>query len=95
MHSLIGGSMKSCENKDICCYFSNVLMDSLSEREQLESKYCNANKHKCARYVIKKRVMQGYMLPDDHDLDRVGKLLSDLRPEDMGIANRIVNLMVN
>ena len=87
--------MTHCENKDICCYFHNTIAEQPALKDKIEGKYCAQNKDKCARYQIKSKVMKGYVLPDDHALDRVGKLLTDLRPGDMGIANRIIATMVH
>ena len=87
--------MTRCENKDVCCYFQDTIKDDTILREDIMSIYCNSNKDKCARYKVKARIMKGYSLPDDYVLDEIGRLLSDLKPEDIATANSIISKMVH
>ena len=87
--------MSRCENTGICSLFQNAGTERWPESlEGLRDRYCNGSKEDCARYLVKKRIFEGYSLPGDNDLDMIGKYLMDMRPDDHDRANQIMSLMV-
>ncbi len=83
-----------CENRDICCFIQRELDRMSVMADGILRRYCNSDKEGCARYMVKKMIMSGYTLPDDHSLDRVGMLLTDLHPSDTYSAKEMIGLMV-
>lgn len=88
--------MARCENTGICSFYQDTARSKPMTRAlmSMRDKYCKGDKQKCARYLLKKKIFQGYTLPDDHNLDEVGKILMDLRPDDHEHVRRIISLMV-
>jgi len=85
---------KSCENRDICCFIQRELESMSVMADGILRRYCNGSKEKCARYMVKRMILRGYTLPDDHALDRVGILLTDLHPSDTDSAKEMIGVMV-
>jgi hypothetical protein len=83
-----------CENRDICCFIQREMEIMPVMAESILRRYCNGGKEKCARYMVKTMIMSGYTLPDDHSLDRVGMLLTDLHPSDTYSAKEMIGIMV-
>lgn len=87
--------MQSCENMDICCYIENVLEGRAAMRRKVMRQYCEGGKSQCARYMVKRKILEGYMLPEDECLDEVGRMLGTLRPTETAKARRMVARMVH
>lgn len=83
-----------CENRDICCFIQRELEMKSVMADGILRRYCNSDREKCARYMVKKMILAGYSLPDDHSLDRVGMLLTDLHPSDTDSAMEMIGIMV-
>jgi len=83
-----------CEDKAICCFIQREFEFQSVMAHGISSRYCDMDKEKCARYLVKSMIMRGYTLPDDHELDRIGGLLTDLHPSDTESAMELIGLMV-
>ena len=82
-----------CENSNFCSYNMNNL-DSRSERVlAMKSKYCMGESQQCALSYVICRISQGYILPDDHSLDKVGGLLMEMTPTDHTRARSLIKSM--
>lgn len=86
--------MTGCEISGMCSFFDGSSGAMPESTTALRSRYCKGDKLSCARYMVKKKLFEGYSLPGDHALDMVGKYLTELHPEDMQRAKQIIGLMV-
>jgi len=86
--------MSRCENSGTCTFFDSGTMAVSAEMAALRDCYCRDDKEHCARYLVKKRISQGYFLPEDQSLDQVGRYLMDMRPTDHQMARQLIGMMV-
>ena len=84
----------ACEDKAICCFIQREFGIQSVMAYGISNRYCDRDKDKCARYMVKSMIVRGYTLPDDFELDRVGNLLTDLHPSDTDSAMELIGLMV-
>jgi hypothetical protein len=56
--------------------------------------YCKSDKEHCARYLVKRKVFEGYTLPGDLNLDKVGRQLEKMAPTEHARARRLIDSMV-
>lgn len=86
--------MSRCENSGICSFYDRSSGAASAEMLALVNSYCKSDKEHCAMYLVKKKVFEGYALPDDQNLDEVGRYLTDMAPTDHARARNIINRMV-
>jgi len=83
-----------CEDKAICCFIQREFELQSVMAHGISSRYCDSDKDKCARYMVKSMIMRGYTLPNEQELDSMGCLLIDLHPSDTDGAMELIGLMV-
>lgn len=77
------------------CSFYEMRSGMLSaEKVAMLNAYCKSDKEHCARYLVKRKVIEGYFLPGDQKLDKVGKYLENMYPTDHSRARNIIGRMV-
>lgn len=83
-----------CEDRDTCCFIKRELEAMSVVADAILRRYCESDRDRCARYMVKKMIMSGYAVPDDQTLENVGMLLTDLHPSDTDSAKEIIGIMV-
>jgi len=83
-----------CENKDICCFVRKELAMVPLMSSGARRRFCKREKEGCARYMVRRMIMDGYTLPDEPAVDRIGGLLVDLHPGDTDSARELMGIMV-
>jgi len=86
--------MSRCENLGICSFYDRSAGAISAEVLALVNSYCKSDKEHCAMYQVKKKVFEGYSLPDDLNLDKVGRYLTNMAPTDHARARNIIDRMV-
>jgi len=85
--------MSRCENSGICSFYDRNSGAVSAEVLALVNSYCKSDKEHCAMYLVKKKVFEGYVLPDDQNLDEVGRYLMEMAPTDHARARKIIGMM--
>ena len=88
--------MHTCKDSSLCTFFDSMggaakIPDHVL---RMKSEYCKGDRTRCARYIVKQKIFDGFLLPGDHALDMVGRYLMDLKPDDTDKAKQIMGLMV-
>lgn len=86
--------MGRCESYGTCSFFQNEMGAMPSMIRRLATLYCNNDKERCARYMIKKKAMQGYTLPEGRRGEELEKILDGLYPNDLARAKEVISQMV-
>lgn len=86
--------MERCETTEVCSFFNNKLKAMPSITKRLKQEYCEHNKSSCARYMIKKKLRQGYSVMDEQVLITMEQSLSTMFPNDTAKAEEIIRQMV-
>ena len=85
--------MNKCEKTDVCVFFINKVSSSLSsqDRMRLKVQYCITDKTKCARHMVNQKLYQGYSPCDENEMPEIERMANQLYPNDVELANRIID----
>ena len=86
--------MSMCESSGECSFFKNEMGQMPSLVKVMKRRYCESDKERCARYMIKQKMHQGYTFTDDSVLDKIEADLGTMYPNDQEKATRIIEMMV-
>lgn len=86
--------MGECESHKSCSFFMNELGAMPSLVKRLSALYCKNDKERCARYMIKKKVHEGYTLPEGPLGEELENKLQGLYPNDLARAREVISHMV-
>jgi hypothetical protein len=86
--------MSRCENRGICSFYDRSSGVLSAETVAMLNAYCKSDKEHCARYLVKRKVFEGFTLPGDLNLDKVGRHLEKMAPTEHARARKIIDRMV-
>ena len=86
--------MSRCESSGECSFFQNEMGQMPSLVKVMKRRYCDTDKERCARYMIKQKMQKGFTFSDDSVLDEVERDMGQMYPNDMEKATRIIEMMV-
>jgi hypothetical protein len=81
---------KACERADYCMFFNGVLSEMPSIANRLREEFCAGDKSKCARYMIHKKLQEGYAPSDEVTMVKISREMQCLFPDDNYKAERII-----
>jgi hypothetical protein len=82
--------MTPCERTEYCVFFRGVLSEMPSIAERMKLEYCTADKNKCARYRIHKKLRKGYSPDDEVTMVKISREMQSLFPDEHYRAERII-----
>jgi len=96
-NSFWGGVVNRCEKIDVCGFFTNNMtrLPTLHERLKFKSEYCTRDKTKCARFIVNNKIHCGCTPSDDQIIEEVDRKMKSLFPNDLGLANEIIEILCN
>jgi len=90
-------TMVRCEFFDSCSFFSEKMKGLPSIVSMMREIFCDTDNQGCARYKLRKKILEGYTLPEDNTLHLgdtfVGNLeamIENLYPNDHEKLERIL-----
>lgn len=86
--------MSRCENRGICSFYDRSSGALSAETLAMLNAYCKSDKEHCARYLVKRKLFDGYTLPGDLNLDKVGRKLEKMIPTEHAMARKLIGRMV-
>ncbi len=85
--------MLPCERSEYCSFFTNQLSDLPSETEELRKTFCRMNKLACARYMVHKKLREGFAPRDEAALSYMDREMQGMYPHDIIRATRIISML--
>ena len=86
--------MQGCEKKDNCVFFAGTLKGMPSISNRLKKQYCMDDKDSCARYMVHKKLMNGFAPKDDSAMSFIDMEMKTMFPNETPKAEKIIALMV-
>ena len=93
--------MAKCENTYFCSFFQNKMSGMPSVVNMMKQSFCENDKDRCARYMLREKMLKGYTLPEEDSLQSgatfVGNLetlIENLYPNDQEKLKRIIGHLV-
>jgi hypothetical protein len=80
----------ACERAEYCMFFQGVLSEMPSIANRLREEFCASDKTGCARYMIHKKLREGYAPSDEVTMVKISREMQSLFPDDSYKANRII-----
>ncbi|UCG77884.1 MAG: hypothetical protein JSV21_09970 [Nitrospirota bacterium] len=89
--------MSICEKTDVCVFFTNRMnrLPTAQERMQYKVEYCVKDKERCARYMVNKKIRQGYHPVDESGMAEVDQQMREIFPDDIEKAEVIIKYLCN
>jgi uncharacterized protein HemY len=86
--------MAKCEGYASCDFFNEKMENMPSITRQLIRRYCEGDKHQCARYMVKQKIIHGYTPRDGTHMVDIERQLERLFPSDVQSAQGIMDTLV-
>lgn len=83
--------MERCDKSEKCGFFNNRLKDMPPIARKLKEWFCEKDSERCARFMVKQKLLKGFSPSSENTLGIIEKALSVMHPNDYEKAELMIN----